>query len=339
MKIESFLEYTKDLNVLYVEDDKEISDNAKKNLSHYFKSVDVGYNGVEGWLKYLNHYENNGIPYDIVMTDINMPKLNGVELSTKILEKNSQQTIIIISCHDDCRHLMEAINMGISGFLAKPIDTQKLHSLLFKVSQAITDRKFTLKYVENLKNLNAQLADKNIELNRSNKTLEELSHIDSLTGLYNRRYCNIVFNREIKRSQRLKSTITFMMLDIDFFKQYNDIYGHVNGDYALISVGSVMQDVLSRPTDFVFRLGGEEFGVLITDTSIVESEVVAQKLRKAIEDGKINHCGNQASKFLTVSIGVVSYLNGEIPDEIKIMEAADKKLYEAKTRGRNQYVI
>ena len=97
------------------------------------------------------------------------------------------------------------------------------------------------------------------KLKRLNKKLENVSYTDSLTNLHNRRYFNFVYERELRRAKRTKSYITFMMLDIDYFKQYNDTYGHIQGDYALKSVATVLKETLKRPSDFVFRLGGEEF--------------------------------------------------------------------------------
>lgn len=104
-----------------------------------------------------------------------------------------------------------------------------------------------------------EIATKKLKI--ANKKLENVSYTDSLTTLHNRRYFNLVYERELKRAQRTHSYITFMMLDIDYFKQYNDTYGHLEGDYALKSVAKVLKDTLKRPSDYVFRLGGEEFGV------------------------------------------------------------------------------
>jgi len=130
-----------------------------------------------------------------------------------------------------------------------------------------------------------------------------------------------------------------MMVDVDFFKQYNDIYGHIKGDSALIGVASVLNSVLKRPTDFAFRLGGEEFGVLITDTNTHESEKIANSLCQEMQDSKIEHKGNKVHEFLTISIGVIVCVVEENIDGENILKKADIKLYEAKANGRNKYVI
>ncbi len=177
------------------------------------------------------------------------------------------------------------------------------------------------------------------KLRGANKKLETVSYTDSLTTLHNRRYFNLVYEREIKRAKRTHSHITFMMLDIDYFKQYNDTYGHIEGDYALKSVAKVLKDTLQRAGDFIFRLGGEEFGVLLTQTDFQNSAMLAQSLCTAVKDRNIKHETSKASEFLTISIGVVSCIADDALDENILISHADKMLYMAKEGGRNRYVM
>jgi len=177
------------------------------------------------------------------------------------------------------------------------------------------------------------------KLRGANKKLETVSYTDSLTTLHNRRYFNLVYDREIKRAKRTHSYITFMMLDIDYFKQYNDTYGHIEGDHALKSVAKVLKDTLQRAGDFIFRLGGEEFGVLLTQTDAQNSAMLAQSLCTAVQDRNIKHESSKASEFLTISIGVVSCIADDALDENILISHADKMLYKAKERGRNRYVM
>ncbi|MCX6077469.1 MAG: diguanylate cyclase [Campylobacterales bacterium] len=177
------------------------------------------------------------------------------------------------------------------------------------------------------------------KLRGANKKLETVSYTDSLTTLHNRRYFNHVYEREIKRAKRTHSHITFMMLDIDYFKQYNDTYGHIEGDHALKSVAKVLKDTLQRADDFIFRLGGEEFGVLLTQTDAQNSAILAQSLCNAVKDRNIKHETSKASEFLTISIGVVSCIADDALDENILISHADKMLYKAKEGGRNRYVM
>lgn len=177
------------------------------------------------------------------------------------------------------------------------------------------------------------------KLKKLNKKLENVSYTDSLTSMHNRRYFNLVYERELKRAKRTHSHITFMMLDIDYFKQYNDTYGHIEGDNALQVVAKVLSETLRRPSDFVFRLGGEEFGVLLTQTDESNSAQLAREIGDAIRGEKIEHSGSVADEFLTVSIGVVCCVADDALGEDILISRADEMLYEAKETGRDRYII
>ena len=177
------------------------------------------------------------------------------------------------------------------------------------------------------------------KLKIANKKLENASYTDSLTGLHNRRYFNFIYERELKRAKRNKSYITFMMLDIDYFKQYNDTYGHVEGDFALKSVAKVLKDTLKRPSDYVFRLGGEEFGVLLSDTDESSSAKLAREICDAVRGRELKHEKSKAGEFVTISIGVVCCVADDALDDEVLISRADEMLYEAKESGRDRYII
>jgi diguanylate cyclase (GGDEF)-like protein len=172
-----------------------------------------------------------------------------------------------------------------------------------------------------------------------NKKLENASYTDSLTTLHNRRYFNFIYERELKRAKRNHTYITFMMIDIDFFKQYNDTYGHIEGDFALKSVAKVLKDTLKRPSDYVFRLGGEEFGVLMSDTDETHSARLARDICDAVSARELKHEKSSVSEFVTVSIGVVCCIADEALQDEVLISRADEMLYVAKESGRNRYVI
>ncbi|QOP43071.1 diguanylate cyclase [Sulfurimonas sediminis] len=182
-----------------------------------------------------------------------------------------------------------------------------------------------------------EIAAKKLKL--VNKKLENASYTDSLTNLHNRRYFNFIYEREVKRAKRNKAYITFMMLDIDYFKQYNDTYGHLAGDEALKSVAKVFKERLKRPGDYVFRLGGEEFGVLLSDTSETNSANIAREICTAVKGLEIKHEASKVSHLLTISIGVVCCIADDALDEDALIFRADEMLYEAKESGRDRYAI
>jgi len=177
------------------------------------------------------------------------------------------------------------------------------------------------------------------KLKKANKRLESASYTDTLTNLNNRRYFNLVYERELKRAKRDHNFITFMMLDIDFFKQYNDTYGHIEGDHALKAVAKVLKDKLKRPTDFVFRLGGEEFGVLFSGANESDSARLAQDICDAIRGREILHENSKVNKYLTISIGLVCCVADDALDDELLISVADTMLYKAKESGRDRYAI
>ncbi len=177
------------------------------------------------------------------------------------------------------------------------------------------------------------------KLKNLNKKLETVSYTDTLTSMHNRRYFNLVYEKELKRARRTHSYITFMMLDIDYFKQYNDTYGHIEGDFALKSVAKVLKRTLQRPSDFVFRLGGEEFGVLLTQTDESNSAKLARAIGDNIRAEEIEHSGSKVHKYLTISLGVVCCIADDALNEDVLITRADEMLYEAKETGRDRYVI
>lgn len=184
-----------------------------------------------------------------------------------------------------------------------------------------------------------QLEETTLKLRRANKKLENVSYTDSLTSLHNRRYFNYIYEKELKRAKRNLEYITFMMLDIDFFKQYNDTYGHLEGDNALKSVAQSLKNILKRPSDYVFRLGGEEFGILLTQTNESSSAKLAREICDAIKEEKILHEKSSVNKYVTISIGVVCCIADDALDDEILISRADEMLYEAKETGRDRYII
>ncbi len=171
------------------------------------------------------------------------------------------------------------------------------------------------------------------ELERYKNELEHLAITDGLTSLYNRRYFNQILPQEINRAKRNKKCIAFIMLDIDFFKQYNDAYGHLKGDETLVKVAHTIKHYFNRASDFCFRLGGEEFGIICTVNSPQESLNQAKVLRKAIEKLEILHTKSKISPFVTASLGII--ISDTTVCEDNLYSLADEALYRAKETGRN----
>lgn len=168
------------------------------------------------------------------------------------------------------------------------------------------------------------------------KRVEYLSITDELTQMYNRRFFNIQIEEELKRAKREDIYISFLMIDIDYFKKYNDTYGHQKGDDTLIKVAQVILQNIKRGGDYSFRLGGEEFGVLFSLKENPESSIIlAKKIKEDVENLKIEHISSLISKYVTISLGLVIKKAKKIKSTSELYKEADEALYKAKEDGRN----
>ena len=165
------------------------------------------------------------------------------------------------------------------------------------------------------------------------KFIEQLSITDALTNIYNRRYFNTIFNQIIK--DRKNQNICFILLDIDNFKKYNDNYGHQKGDEALVKFTSALIKSLQKKQDYCFRLGGEEFGIIIQDYDKNQVVSFIKTIEENIKSLEIIH-EYSVTKFLTATIGVVCKNSQDAIDKDNIFKEADDLLYKAKNMGRNQ---
>jgi len=172
----------------------------------------------------------------------------------------------------------------------------------------------------------------------SKKRIEEISKLDGLTDLYNRRHFDERFAYVIKSARKSKLFLCFIMLDIDHFKEYNDTYGHQAGDQTLKAVAAVLKNSLKRRDDCCFRLGGEEFGILYMVSSPEDALDIAKKAKDDIEHLQINHSASSVSEFVTVSMGAYIIKPNDHSNVDSIYDKTDKALYKAKETGRNQLV-
>ncbi|HKK15618.1 MAG TPA: diguanylate cyclase [Gammaproteobacteria bacterium] len=176
-------------------------------------------------------------------------------------------------------------------------------------------------------------------LRESNRQLSELSTIDGLTGIANRRHFDELLEKETMRAKREGKPISLLMLDIDFFKQYNDEYGHLKGDECLQEISQALQQKIKRPGDIVARYGGEEFCIIMPDTDQAGALQLAQQIQDGIEQLRIYHGKSTLASHVTVSIGVATLLPTGKYNTREFINAADTALYAAKNEGRNMIKI
>lgn len=195
----------------------------------------------------------------------------------------------------------------------------------FQVLQDGVDR-----YISNLDEL---VAMRTRELEQALESIRRLSHIDSLTGCFNRRHFNEQIVRELERAERYGRTLTILFCDIDYFKRINDAHGHLAGDEVLRSVAGCFRDSLRDSIDWVARYGGEEFVVVLPETDLAEALATAERLRQLVAESLAVAVGNEVLR-VTASFGAADYHPGE--SVTQLLEEADQQLYRAKAAGRNR---
>lgn len=186
--------------------------------------------------------------------------------------------------------------------------------------------------------LEERVAERTEELELANKRLQEMTRIDGLTNIANRRCFEERYTEECMRSRREGSYLSMLLIDIDNFKPYNDNYGHQKGDQALIVIAQTLKNTLKRKTDIVARYGGEEFVALLPNTDSAGALVIGEQLRVAIQDLGIEHLHANAANVVTVSVGLYSHKVENINECKNAIEKADQALYQAKDEGRNRVV-
>jgi two-component system, cell cycle response regulator len=253
--------------------------------------------------------------FQVVITDIMMPGMDGLEL-TDIIKKDYDIDVIVMTGYSGQYSYEEAIGKGASDFVFKPIRFQEL---LLRLKRVFKERELRL------------------ERNRMMADLQHLAITDSLTQLYNSRHFFAQLKMEIERANRYGHSLALLLLDIDFFKNYNDTYGHLEGDKVLCTVGQMIKTCL-RTMDTAYRYGGEEFTVILPYTDGDEARTVADRIQYALEF--IMFCPYPLSPYpersiqVTLSIGVTVYSPGE--ELTAFVSRSDRAMYASKESGRNR---
>ncbi len=278
--------------------------------------------------------------FSAVVSDQRMPGMLGTELLAKIAEMRPLTTRLILTAFTETREILDAINRAeIYRYITKPWDNTDLVTTLKQACERSILRRENERLVEELRRVNqgleAQVAQRTQELSQANLRLNELAMTDSLTRVANRRALFQRFQEEIDRGERYGRPIAVAMLDVDHFKTFNDMEGHVCGDEALKKIAAILSSNL-RKTDFLGRYGGEEFLILMPETPINVGLETVTRLRIAVENTLFQ--GKHKSAYLTISVGLSAFpQHGRTPK--MLVELADSALYEAKQSGRNRIVV
>jgi len=268
---------------------------------------------------------------DLILMDIIMPEMDGVEACRliKAVDYLKDIPIIVVTVKDEIKYLQMAFAMGAVDYITKPLNKVEL---LARVRSALR-----LKYeIDRRKAREKELLVIKQQLEDTIFVLKRLSSEDELTGIPNRRGFDNYLEQEWKRAMRYEVPVSLILVDIDFFKAYNDTYGHQRGDHCLKKVASVLNDGLHRPADFAARYGGEEFVIILPNTDLNGGEFIAEKLREGVEAMGMDHSSSQASEHVTISLGVATATPSQGFSPSDLVTAADQALYRAKQEGRNR---
>jgi diguanylate cyclase (GGDEF)-like protein len=299
------------VNILVVDDNKFIREVVSAMI------IDSGHIAVvaNGHVQAMVVLKKENI--DLVLMDIEMPEVDGFAL-TKMMRKEYPKwfPIIFLSSNDSEEYLTQGIDAGADDYLTKPIK-QVILSAKLRAMERITKMKGALE--------------------RANKQLEILSSIDPLTQVLNRRGLEEVLASAWQINQRQQGELSILMIDIDFFKPYNDNYGHPQGDKCLVQVANTLNETLNRATDSLARYGGEEFIVVLPFTPVEGARFKAKELSLALLRQKIKHEYSSIFPYVTVSIGIATTSAADhVANASELIKQADIALYQAKDQGRNR---
>ncbi len=252
-------------------------------------------------------------PPDLILLDVQMPEVDGFELAN-ILKSDSQTKdipiIFLTAFFKEDEFVQRGYNLGAIDYLTKPIKEKRLYNKI---------------------HFHIQMYNQEQQLKEHNITLKKQLITDQLTKLYNRKYFDETIEKEIQRAKRYNTALSIIVADIDFFKKVNDNYGHIAGDNILSEFASIIKNNI-RATDMAFRYGGEEFVILLPNTTSQEAKLLAKKLRKILKEHTFTN-----PKQITCSFGISEYKDKDTKETL--FKKADEALYYVKNNGRDNIAI
>jgi diguanylate cyclase (GGDEF)-like protein len=291
--------------ILVVDDDVSINALGSSLAKHY--QVLGAKNGIQA-LKIIK----SNPQIDLILLDVQASENNGFEICKKIksnrIAKDIPLMFISINKNEDAEE--RSLSMGAVDFIARPF------------SQTILELR--------VKN--------QLKLKRQRDLLKHLSRTDSLTGMWNRSKFDEFLKNEWLRAIREQTWLSLIMIDIDSFKKFNDLYGHTRGDECIKKITQAIKKSIDRSQDLAARFGGEEFICVLPNTTLSGAVHIAETIRKNCLKLKVPHEGSQITPFVTVSLGVSSIIPNRSSSAQLLIQTADKMLYKAKRDGRNKVV-
>ncbi len=289
--------------VLAIDDSPEILQALGRALGSEF-DLRVATNAKDGLALALE------IKPDLILLDIMMPEVDGYETLRRLQAHSalSDIPVIFLTALHGQEDEAKCLGAGARDFVGKPFNPCVLRA-------RVTTQ---------------------IRMKQQSEELHRLARLDHLTGLVNRRVFLESADMAWRICRRDKQPLSLVMVDVDHFKAYNDTYGHQQGDACLRAVAHALRYTVHRAGDMVARLGGEEFACLLPNTSLANAEVVAERMRAAVERLALPHMASSTDQVVTVSLGVSSMIPSGESNVERLLERADRALYQAKAKGRNR---
>lgn len=319
----------KQLHALIVDDDPDILFLNK----HALKDIGLGHvegvNSIQAMFTYLN---NTDIPVSLILMDVMMPDINGIDGVRQLSQHPafSEIPVVMLTTLNTSEKLEEAFSAGATDYVTKPFKYPELKARVLSVLKK--QRAF-----DQLKADQSELILQHQLLKSRQRDLERNVYSDGLTNIPNRRAFNDGLERMWERSQKKREPIGILLADVDYFKRYNDIYGHQKGDECLQQVANNLP-ALTADT-LPARYGGEEFAVVICGEKARFIQQISQQICERILALRIPHMGSELRPYITLSIGCTYYSKIENRSTEELIKTADEALYKAKQEGRNQVVF
>lgn len=307
--------------VLVADDDPVI----RLQLRHVLESEQYQVVEVSDGMQCLDLYIQS--KPDLVLLDALMPVMDGFTCCAALrsLHKECLAPVLMITALEDPESVDRAFEVGATDFVTKPINWAVLRQRLRRLTEQVQ--------------LQKQQALLYQRLEETNQVLKRLAWIDDLTQVANRRWFDDYLNREWQRMRRENQSLSLILCDIDYFKAYNDTYGHPAGDRCLREVAQAIQSAGMRSADLTARYGGEEFAVILPNTSAAGAKKVATKICARVKALQVAHANSGVCNYITLSLGVASTIPLSETDASMLIDQADKALYRAKKNGRNRVVV
>jgi diguanylate cyclase (GGDEF)-like protein len=277
-------------------------------------------------------------PPDLILLDIMMDGMDGFEVCRRLKSDAMAKDIpvIFISALNGTIDKVKAFQIGGVDYITKPFQVEEVlarvetHMKLHHMQKQVEEQNVRLQHeITERKRVES-------ELEKSNRELARLASFDGLTRIANRRYFDHCLEKEWGRLARQKAPLSLILCDIDFFKRYNDTYGHQTGDDCLKKVAQTIRRAIKRPADLVARYGGEEFVILLPQTDMNGAVKIAEDIKREVRDLQIEHVKSDVSPYVSLSMGICTMRPDQETLSAELVAVADRALYQAKKTGRDR---